>query len=252
MRAIFQTLVLLFLSGAVSLSQDAEAPVSAAKEAWLGLAVSKPDDVTTTQLPALPPGIGFVVNELAEGGPAEKAGIRKNDLLWKMEEQMLVNEGQLATLLRLAAPGDEVTVSVFREGKSLDLKVILGEGKAGDEEALRRMLVDSVIRPDDGAMRIVDIEEKKAVVTDERGSAEVTRLSDGDSVRILGTDGKVIFEGLIRGRPGLSSVPEGWRRQVSAMRRGLDHALSATPAPIRQPRPRIVPTVPRESSDGAP
>jgi len=246
MRAIFHSLALLFLSGAISLSQEPEAPVAAAKEAWLGLAVSKPDDVTTTQLPALPPGIGFVVNELAEGGPAEKAGIRRNDLLWKMEEQMLVNEGQLATLLRLAAPGDVVKVSVFREGKSIDLKVTLGEGKAGDEESIRRMLLDSIIRPADGAMRIVDIEEKKAVVTDERGRAEVTRLSEGDSVRILGTDGKVIFEGLIRGPSELSLVPEGWRRQISAMRRGLDHALSATPVPLRQPRPRIVPPQPEE------
>lgn len=59
---------------------------------------------------------------------------------------MLVNEGQLATLLRLAAPGDKVT---------------LGEGKGGEGEEIRRMLMDSVIRPDDGAMRIMDLEEKK-------------------------------------------------------------------------------------------
>ncbi len=238
MRAALHFLSFFLLSAATGLSQDAAV---AAKEAWLGLGVSKPDDVTTTQLPALPPGIGFVVSDLAVGGPADQAGIRKHDLLWKMEEQMLVNEGQLATLLRLAAPGDVVTVSVFREGKSLDLKVTLGEGKGEDGEALRRTLMDSVIRPDDGAMRVVDLKERKAVVKDERGTAEVTRLSEGDAVRILGTDGKVIFEGLVRGTPELSLVPEGWRRQVSAMRRGLDHALSATPAPMRQPRPRIVP-----------
>lgn len=238
MRAALHFLSFFLLSAATGLSQDAAV---AAKEAWLGLGVSKPDDVTTTQLPALPPGIGFVVSELTEGGPADQAGIRKHDLLWKMEEQMLVNEGQLATLLRLAAPGDVVTVSVFREGKSLDLKVTLGEGKGEGEEALRRTLMDSVIRPDDGAMRVVDLKERKAVVNDERGTAEVTRLSEGDAVRILGTDGKVIFEGLVRGTPELSLVPEGWRRQVSAMRRGLDHALSATPAPMRQPRPRSVP-----------
>lgn len=244
MRALLHSLSLFFLCGAIAVSQegqDTKVAVATMKEAWLGLAVSKPDIVTTTQLPELPPGIGFVVTGITAGGPAAKGGIRKNDLLWKMEEQMLVNEGQLATLLRLAAPGDEKTFSVFREGKSLDLKVTLGEGKDVDQEALRRLLVDSVIRRDDGAMRIVDLEEKKAVVTDKRGSAEVTRVSDGDAVRIFGTDGKVIFEGLVRGSSELSLVPEAWRRQVAAMRRGLDHALSVTPAPARQPRPRIVP-----------
>lgn len=243
MRASVHLLSFALVCGAVGSAQDA-APVAVAKqpvgEAWLGLSVSKPDDVTTTQLPALPPGIGFVVKEIAAGGPAERAGIRRHDLLWKMGEQMLVNEGQLATLLRLAAPGDEVTVSVFREGESLDLEVTLGEGKGGDGEEIRRMLADSVIRPDDGAMRIMDLEEKKAVVTDSRGSAEVTRRDAGDFVRILDTEGKTVFEGFAGDRPEISTIPEGWRKQVCAMRRGLDHALSATPAPMRQPRPRIV------------
>lgn len=245
MYAPFHFLSVFLLSGVIVLAQDTETVLAvkeeAVGEAWLGLAVSKPDDVTATQLPALPPGIGFIVTELTEGGPAEKAGVRKHDLFWKMGEQMLVNEGQLATLLRLAAPGEEITVSVFREGKSLDFNVTLGEGKAEDGAAIRRRLVDSVIRSDDDAIRIVDLQERKAVVTDERGSAEVTRLSEGDAVRILDMQGKVVFEGLVRGRPELSAVPDGWRRQVSAMRRGLDHALSATPAPMRQPRPRIVP-----------
>jgi hypothetical protein len=243
MRTSIHLLSFALICGAVGSAQDA-APVAVAKqpvgEAWLGLSVSKPDDVTTTQLPALPPGIGFVVKEIAAGGPAEQAGVRKHDLLWKMGEQMLVNEGQLATLLRLAAPGDKVTLSVFREGKSLDLKVTLGEGRAGDGEEMRRMLEDSVIRPDDGAIRIMDLEEKKAVVTDSRGSAEVTRRDDGDFVRIVDTDGKLLYEGIAGDRPELSTIPEGWRKQVCAMRRGLDHALSATPAPMRQPRPRIV------------
>lgn len=234
----FLTFLSLFLPLAVMASDEGE---RAGGEAWLGLGLTKPDEAVFTQLPALPPGIGFVVNELTSGGPAEKAGVRKHDLLWKMEEQMLVNEGQLATLLRLAAPGDEVTLAVFREGKSLDLKVILGESKAAGDELILRGFADSVIRRDDGPTRIVDLEAKKAVVSDGRGSAELTRLSEGDAVRITDAGGKVIFEGLVSGSAGLTAVPEGWRRQVAAMRRGLDHALSATPAPVRQPRPRIVP-----------
>ena len=243
MRTSIHLLSFALICGAVGSAQDA-APVVVAKqpvgEAWLGLSVSKPDDVTTTQLPALPPGIGFVVKEIAAGGPAEQAGVHRHDLLWKMGEQMLVNEGQLATLLRLAAPGDKVTLSVFREGKSLDLKVTLGEGKGGEDKEIRRMLEDSVIRPDDGAIRIMDLEERKAVVTDSRGSAEVIRRDDGDFVRIVDTNGKVQYAGIAGDRPELSTIPEGWRKQVCAMRRGLDHALSATPAPMRQPRPRIV------------
>jgi S1-C subfamily serine protease len=79
-----------------------------APRAWLGFHVSKPDESITAHLPALPPGIGFVIRLLGVGGPAENAGLRNFDVLWKFEDQMLVNEGQLAALLRLRKPGDEV------------------------------------------------------------------------------------------------------------------------------------------------
>ncbi len=243
MRTIFHIVLGLMLSG-LSLAQE-KAPALAEKktvgEAWLGLGVSKPDETTTTQLPALPPGIGFVVTALAEEGPAKKAGIEKNDLLWKMNEQMLVNEGQLATLLRLAEPGDEVTVSVFRKGEPLDLKIILGESKGDNGDVIRQMLNDSVMRRDDGAIRIVNVERKTAAITNDRGNAEVSRVENGDAVKILDPQGKVIFEGVVSGKPELSAVPVTWRRQICAMRRSLDHALSAKAAPMRQPRPRIVP-----------
>ncbi|MBC7981108.1 MAG: PDZ domain-containing protein [Armatimonadetes bacterium] len=249
-------LVGLFLMGGICFSQEAkliDLEKEILGEAWLGLAVSKPDDTTTTQLPSLPPGIGFVVTALDQGGPAEKAGVRKLDLLWKMDEQMLVNEGQLATLLRLAVPGDEVVVSVFREGKSLDLKVKLGLVKGDGGAIVRRMLSDSVLRTSEGALRMVNVEEKKAAFSNANGSAEVCRVINGDSVRIVDPKGKLIFEGVVNGKPELSAVPEGWRLQVSALRRGLDHALSAKAAPLRQPRPRIVPPAPKleENEDPA-
>jgi hypothetical protein len=58
-----------------------------------------------------------------------------------------------------------------------------------------------LIRPDDGAMRMMDLEEKKAVVTDSRGSAELTRRDDGDFVRIVDTEGKLLYEGILGDRP---------------------------------------------------
>ena len=243
MRKIFQ-LVLVFCLCGLAFAQDSEKAAPAEHptgDAWLGLGVSKPDETTTTHVPALPPGIGFVVVALIKHGPAEIAGVQELDLLWKMNEQMLVNEGQLATLLRLANPGDEVTISIFRKGEPLDLKVTLGESKSDNGDAMRHILNDSVMRRDDGALRIVNIEKKTAAITNERGSAEVSRVEGGDSVRILDTKGELIFEGIVSGDPELSKVPDPWRRQVCAMRRGLDHALSATAAPERQPRPRIVP-----------
>ncbi len=246
MRGILQIVCGMVVSASIAFSQEADTPKAPGGEARIGLSVAKPDDTTAGQLPELPPGIGFVVTKVEEGGPAAEAGLRVLDLFWKMDGQMLVNEGQLATLLRLSKPGQKVTASVFREGENLDLELTLGVGKEEDDEVIRRMLNDSVMRERDGGLRIVNIERKTATITTEKGSAEVIRIPEGDSVRIMDNGGKTIFEGVVRGRPELSAVPSGWRRQVCALRRGLDHALSAKAAPMRQPRPRIVPPVSKE------
>ena len=208
--------------------------------AWLGIRVAKPDEVTAMQLPALPPGIGFVVVGLEEGGPAERDGMRKLDLCWKMNEQLLVNEGQLATLLRLAVPGEQVTISIFREGKPIEVKVTLGTEVVKADEAITQVLNDSVMRQEDGALRIVNVERKTVTIENEKGRAEVSRAESGDSVEIKDLEGKMIFQGVLGGRPEDSAVPGKWRRQVCALRRALDHALSAKAAPVRQPRQRIL------------
>lgn len=214
------------------------------EEAWLGIGLTKPDEAMANQLPVLPPGIGFVVTELTEGGPAEMAGVKKHDLLWKLNEQMLVNEGQLATLLRLANPGETATISVFRDGNSTDIEVTLGNGEVNGKKCTRQRLSDTVMRQNDGAVKIVSVGNKIAVVRNEHGSAEVSRVEDGDAVKILDTKGEIIFEGILKGRPDQSAVPSKWRKPVCAMRRTLDHALSVKAAPERQARPRIVPPAP--------
>ncbi len=246
MRGIFQIIYGIVFAASLAVSQETDQPGAPGGEARIGLSVAKPDDTTAGQLPDLPPGIGFVVTKVEADGPAAEAGVQVSDLFWKMDGQMLVNEGQLATLLRLSKPGQKVTISVFREGKNVDLKLTLGVGQENDGEVIRRMLNDSVMRENDGALRIVNIERKTAAITNEKGSAEVIRIPEGDSVRIMDTHGKTIFEGIVRGRPEFSAVPPDWRRQVCAMRRGLDHALSAKAAPTRQPRPRIVPPVSKD------
>ena len=71
-----------------------------------------------------------MVKSIDDGGPAQAAGLTEFDLLWKIGDQMLVNEAQLATLLRLSKPGEEVILAGFRGGKPLEVKLKLGEAPA--------------------------------------------------------------------------------------------------------------------------
>lgn len=214
----------------------------AAPRAWLGLDVSKPDESITAHLPALPPGIGFVIRSIEKGGPAELAGLREFDVLWKFGDQMLVNESQLAALLRLAKPEQEVVLAGFRGGKPLEVKLKLGEAPDRSSE-VPDDLIDETILPGDcsGPMRVVNISEKVASYSNDEGRLEVRREGQGYLVKIQNPDEKIIFEGEIPADGNFDTVPDGWKRQVHALRRGLDHQLQTRFIPVRQPRPRVVP-----------
>ena len=77
-----------------------------------------------------------MVRSIEKGGPAEAAGLKELDVLWKIGDQMLVNEGQLAALLRLSKPGDEIVLSGFR-ARQADLEVKLKLGEAPEPTASR-------------------------------------------------------------------------------------------------------------------
>lgn len=245
-------LVITFLLGRALLSAgepaDFKGPhphamVPQAPRAWLGLDVSRPDESITVHLPELPPGIGFVVRTISEGGPAEAAGLKEFDVLWKMGDQMLVNEGQLAALLRLSKPGDEVSISGFRAGKPLEVKLKLGEAPEMNRP-FPSDLVDSAVLPGGecgGPMRVFSISEKIASYTTDDGRAEIQRDGEVYKVKIQDSKGGSIYEGDLPEDGSLDKIPDRWKRRIHALRRGLDHALEGHMMPGRQPRPRVVP-----------
>ena len=209
--------------------------------AWLGLEVAKPDPTITAQLPSLPPGMGFVVKSVDDNGPAKTAGLQAADLLWKLGDQMLVNEGQLAALLRLAKPSDEITLSGFRAGKPLEVTLKLGRAPI-----MKRPVpgdLDLVLLPADcgGPMRVIDRAQRTATYSTDEGTLTVRLEGEVYKVKITGPKDDPIYQGDLSADASLDQIPESWRRRVHALRRGLDHALEDRLMPGRLPRPRVVP-----------
>ncbi len=216
-----------------------------APRAWLGIRVAKPDAGITAQVPSLPPGIGFVVKSLDADGPAQAAGLMELDLLWKIGDQMLVNEAQLATLLRLSEPGQEVLISGFRGGKPIEVKLKLGSAPELTEPFPGAM-VESAILPGacGGPMRIVNIADKSASFSADGCQASVRRDGDIFKVRIEGPKSELIYDGELAQESNLQQIPEEWRRRIEILCRTLDQALTGALLPERQPRPRVVPPPP--------
>ena len=73
---------------------------------------------------------GSYVAKVTLGGPADKAGIRTGDVLTKINGADIKNSLGLTRELFKYKPGDTVTVTVFRENKTMDVSVTLTEIKS--------------------------------------------------------------------------------------------------------------------------
>ncbi|QNN24365.1 PDZ domain-containing protein [Planctomycetales bacterium ZRK34] len=71
-------------------------------------------------------GVGLMVMFVEPESPAAEAGLKRNDLLVKLGDQLLINHDQLSTLIHAARPGEEVALDVIQGGKHKTATVKLG------------------------------------------------------------------------------------------------------------------------------
>ncbi len=100
---------------------------TATQGTYLGVAMDAIPAVLRAQL-NLPEGIGVVVSFVAKGSPAEKAGLKANDVITQMDDQLIVNAEQLQTLIKSKKPGDAVNLTYYRQGKEHMAKAKLAKG----------------------------------------------------------------------------------------------------------------------------
>ncbi len=100
-------------------------------QAFLGIGVDSLPPALTTQLSSLlGDGCGVLVADVASGSPADKAGLKDNDILVKYDDQRLYSPEQFVKLVRHDKPERTVTLGVIHAGKSEEIKVALGEHPA--------------------------------------------------------------------------------------------------------------------------
>jgi C-terminal processing protease CtpA/Prc len=93
---------------------------------WLGVQPEELPDELRAQLD-LPEGEGLLVTEVVSGSPAEKAGLKKNDILTKIDGKAVKGEESLSRFMASAKPGQEATLTVLRKSKTQTIKVTIGE-----------------------------------------------------------------------------------------------------------------------------
>ena len=74
-------------------------------------------------------GPGAKVSDVTGGGPSEKAGVRVGDVILTLDGRQIDDSTELVVAIRSHAPGDPVKVGLERDGRRIDLTIVLGEMK---------------------------------------------------------------------------------------------------------------------------
>ncbi len=73
---------------------------------------------------------GLLISGVLEGGPADKVGIRPGDLLLKVEGKPANRASRVLDLIAGRQPGDALTLTLERAGKTLEVEVLVAERPA--------------------------------------------------------------------------------------------------------------------------
>jgi serine protease Do len=100
---------------------------------YVGLAV-QPLTMEIAEAMGLKENRGVLVNQVNEGSPAERAGIRPGDVLVSFDGVALDDGGQYRNRAALARPDSQIALGLIRDGHRLEIPVRVGRL---DEEALQ-------------------------------------------------------------------------------------------------------------------
>lgn len=84
--------------------------------------------VTVTDTQARMQGLvaGVLVDSVTAGGPAEQAGLQADDIIVKLNGEVLTTVDELVSYCQSCAVGDSMTLTIYRSGQYLDVVLVVG------------------------------------------------------------------------------------------------------------------------------
>ena len=84
-----------------------------------------PAVTTEYRLPVTTGAYVFGDNAVSEGSPAQKAGIQASDVITKINDNQIGQGQGLSTIIGMYRPGDEIKLTIIRDGKTITKEVTL-------------------------------------------------------------------------------------------------------------------------------
>jgi serine protease Do len=156
-----------------------------------------PEDAEVYGLPSVE---GALVQGLTKDSPAEAAGVRSGDVIVAVDGKKVGYSQQLQSRIAEHRPGDRVTLTVYRDKRSRELEVRLGEAPIS---ALTPRAVESTSTADERiGIRVEAIDAETArdsgfkpgdvVITDVQRGSVADQKGFGPGLKVVQIDGKAV------------------------------------------------------------
>lgn len=97
----------------------------------LGVFIAQMDEPLAQSLGLKDNRQGIVVTGVVNGSPADQAGLKKYDVILKLQGRAVNDTNQFRNEIALLKPSTQVTIDILRDGKPMTLKPVLREMQAG-------------------------------------------------------------------------------------------------------------------------
>lgn len=97
-------------------------------EPYLGISISEKYNSSVLKYYGYPS--GAVVSSVADGSPADNAGLAKGDIITEFGGTEITEYSMLESLLQKCKPGDQVSVKIYRSGRYYSTTVAIGSNNA--------------------------------------------------------------------------------------------------------------------------
>jgi len=155
------------------------------KRAKLGITMSPINEKIAQEL-KLSSLDGVYINEVAKGSAADKAGMKKGDILIRIDSTQVRNASAVQEKVNSYHPGDKAKITVFREGKIKELDVTF-QGTVAETGSVD---IDGTVAFYGAKLRTLEKQELAAM--DIKFGVQIVSVGEGAMASAGATDGFII------------------------------------------------------------
>ncbi|MDR0305671.1 MAG: Do family serine endopeptidase [Chitinispirillales bacterium] len=97
---------------------------------WMGISIQ---DLTSTAREALGldyTGAGVLISDVFKGQPAEKAGLKRGDVILSIDSKPILNANELRNVVAALQPGKSIPVRIIRNSRQMTINLVVSERTA--------------------------------------------------------------------------------------------------------------------------